>query len=156
MLEIAIPGREKYLFEHLVLDLNGTIALDGEIVAGVKERLLILGSNLSVIVVTADTYGSAQKHMESLPVKIHIIERGKEDAQKQALVQELGGVKTVSIGNGSNDVSMLRDSSLGICVMGREGAAVEAVKNSDVVVPDINSALDLLIKSDRLVATLRR
>jgi soluble P-type ATPase len=155
-LEIAIPGREKYLFEYLVLDLNGTIALDGEIVAGVKERLLILGSKLSVIVVTADTYGSAQKHMESLPVEVHIIERGKEDVQKQALVQGLGGEKTVSIGNGSNDVSMLRGSSLGICVMGREGAAVEAMNNSDVVVPDINSALDLLIKSDRLVATLRR
>jgi soluble P-type ATPase len=156
LLEIAIPGRGKLQFEYLVLDLNGTIALDGEIIEGVKEKLLVLDKSLSIVVVTADTYGSAQKQFASLPVKLHIIDRGNEDAQKQALVQELGGRKTVSIGNGSNDVSMLKESALGICVIGMEGAAVKAMSSSDVIVPEINSALDLLIRPDRLIATLRR
>jgi soluble P-type ATPase len=156
LLEIAIPGRGNLQFEYLVLDLNGTIALDGEIIEGVKERLLVLGDSLSIIVVTADTYGSAQKHMVSLPVRIHIINRSNEDAQKLTLIQGLGGEKTVSIGNGSNDVSMLKEASLGICVMGPEGAAAGTITVSDVIVPDINSALDLLIKPERLIATLRR
>ncbi len=39
MLKIQIPGRKPIILEHLVLDFNGTIAIDGKIISGVKERL---------------------------------------------------------------------------------------------------------------------
>ena len=48
LIEITIPGRENYEFRHLVLDLNGTIALDGEVIEGVEERLCQLSSLLSI------------------------------------------------------------------------------------------------------------
>ena len=156
MIEITILGRGQYKFEHLVLDLNGTIALDGDIIVGVEERLQLLSQLLSISVVTADTQGSAQRVAESLRVKIHRIDAGKEEAQKLKLVQELGKENTVSIGNGSNDTSMLRESALGICVLGREGASAKAQMNSDLLVTDICNALDLLLKPNRLVATLRK
>ena len=156
MIEITIPGRGQYKFEHLLLDLNGTIALDGEIIVGVEERLQLLSQLLSISVVTADTQGSAQRVAESLRVKIHKIDAGKEEAQKLKLVQQLGKENTVSIGNGSNDTSMLRESALGICVLGREGASAKAQMNSDLLVTDICNALDLLLKPNRLVATLRK
>ena len=60
------------------------------------------------------------------------------------------------MGNGANDVSMLRECALGICVLGREGVAAEAMMASDVVTPDINAALDLLLNPKRLIASLRR
>jgi len=156
MIEIAIPGRGSYEFKHLVLDLNGTIALDGDVIEGVEERLQKLGQLLNISIVTADTHGSARRLEESLDIKIRRIEAGKEDTQKLALVQQLGKENTISIGNGSNDVSMLRESTLGICVLGREGASIEAIMNSDLVVPDINAALELLLDPDRLIATLRK
>lgn len=156
MIEITIPGRGSYKFKHLVLDLNGTIALDGEIIEGVEERLEILGKSLSISIVTADTYGSAQRLDESLKSKIHRIEEGKEDAQKLALVQQLGKESTVSIGNGSNDISMLKQSALGICVLGKEGTSIEALMNCDLIVLNINTALELLLHPNRLVATLRK
>ena len=156
MIEIVIPGRGQYKLEHLVLDLNGTIALDGEIIEGVEERLQQLSSMLSISIITADTQGNAQRLEESSQLKIHKIDTGEEGAQKLKLVQQLAGENTVSIGNGSNDVAMLKEAALGICVLGQEGAAVEAMSNSDLVVPDINTALDLLLNPRRLIASLRR
>ena len=39
MLEIVIPGDTTLGLQHLVLDYNGTLACDGELLAGVKPRL---------------------------------------------------------------------------------------------------------------------
>jgi hypothetical protein len=61
----------------------------------------------------------------------------------------------VAIGNGSNDVPMLKEGVVGICVVGPEGASTAALLGADVVVTDIRDALGLLLKPQRLVATLR-
>jgi soluble P-type ATPase len=156
LIEINIPGRGQFRFEHLVLDLNGTIALDGEIIEGVESRLHWLSSLLDISVVTADTHGNARRLGKSLGIEIHTVDPGDEQAQKGKLVSRLGGKTTVSIGNGSNDAAMLKESILGICVLGPEGTSSEAIANCDLVVSDINAALDLLLKPDRLIATLRR
>ncbi len=155
MIEIAIPGRGNYRLSHLVLDLNGTIGLDGELVEGVEERLRRLNELLKLFVVSADTFGSASGLKEKLKAEIHLVERGEEAAQKLDLVEKLGRDKTVCIGNGANDAAMLKGAAIGICVLGREGTSATAITSSDVVIPDINAALDLLLNTDRLVATLR-
>ena len=156
MIEITIPGIGQHRFEHLVLDLNGTIALDGNIMEGVPVRLELLRELVDIVLVTADTRGRGQELGNSLRVKIHKVDPGDEQAQKLKLVRQLGGGTTVSIGNGSNDVYMLKESILGIRVVSAEGASYEAVTSWDVIVPDINVALDLLIKPERLIATLRK
>ncbi len=156
MIEIDIPGRRIYRFEHLVLDLNGTIALDGAIIEGVPGRIEGLRELVEIIVVTADTRGKAQELGKDLRVKIHILGPGDEQGQKLGLLRELGSEATVSMGNGANDASMLKESILGICILGPEGASSEAMAGCDLVIPDINAALDLLLKPHRLIATLRR
>jgi P-type E1-E2 ATPase len=138
------------------LDLNGTISFDGNIIEGVPERLELLNRSVDIIIVTADTTGKAQEVGQSLRIKIHKIGHGDEQVQKLELVRQLGRNTTVSIGNGSNDASMLKGSILGICVLGPEGASSAAIANCDLVISDINAALDLLIKPERLIATLRR
>jgi len=57
MLRISIPGRRTYELGHLVLDLNGTIALDGGLLPGVEDRLKALAERLVVHLATADTHG---------------------------------------------------------------------------------------------------
>jgi len=156
VIEVRIPGRRSYNIEHLVLDLNGTISLDGGITGGVTERLEGLSHQLDITVVTADTNRNAKSLLGDLPVSIHMIRENEENEQKLAIVLEKGKDNTVSIGNGCNDVLMLRESAIGICVLGKEGASPEALMASDVVVPAINDALDLLLKPHRLRATLRR
>jgi len=156
LIEIDIPGRRIYRFEHLVLDLNGTIAVDGHVIEGVPERLELLTKRVDIQIVTADTLGKAQELGRCLHVKIHKITPGDEQIQKLRLVQQLGRETTVSMGNGSNDASMLKESMLGICILGPEGSSSEAAASCDLVIPDINAALDLLLKPHRLIATLRK
>lgn len=156
MLNIAIPGIEKLRIQQLVLDLNGTLTLDGEMIGGVAERLDRLSRQLDIVIVTSDTRGNAENVTRDLKVKLHKIGKGTEDVQKLELVRKIGKRETVSIGNGSNDVLMLKESLTGICILGREGASADAMMVSDVIVSDINDALDLLLKPDRLVATLRK
>jgi P-type E1-E2 ATPase len=156
LIEIDVPGKGVYRFEHLVLDLNGTISLDGAVIEGVPERLELLGRLVDIVIVTADTRGKAQELGEDLRVKIHILHPGDEQEQKFRLVRQLGSEVTVSMGNGSNDASMLKESGLGICILGPEGASSETMANCDLVISDINAALDLLLKPGRLIATLRR
>ncbi len=156
MIEIKIPGRHAYKFEYLVLDLNGTLSLDGEIIAGVPERIETLRNLVNIIILTADTRGRAQELGKKLQVEIRIIQPEDEQVQKLKLVQELGSKNTVVIGNGANDTLMLQESALGICVLGPEGTASEAIKNSHLIATDINLALDLLLLPERLIATLRK
>jgi len=62
----------------------------------------------------------------------------------------------IALGQGANDVAMLHDAALGICVLVAEGTAVEALMAADVVAPNVLDALALLYQPLRLVATLRR
>jgi P-type E1-E2 ATPase len=156
VIEIAIPGRAVFRLEHLVLDVNGTIAADGTLISGVRERVEALKDRIHMVIVTADTRGNASELKRDLQVDIHKVDAGGEDEQKLALVQELGRDCTVCIGNGSNDVSMLKEAAISICIIGTEGASAEAAMSSDILVTGINDALDLLLGPERLIATLRR
>jgi len=49
---------------------------------------------------------------------------------------------------------MIAEAALGICVVGKEGAAGEALGNADLVVTNILDALDFLLKPLRQKATL--
>ena len=58
MLNIVIPSRGVISLEYMVLDVNGTIALDGQMIPGVDERLDKLGELLGLWLVSADTQGT--------------------------------------------------------------------------------------------------
>jgi soluble P-type ATPase len=51
---------------------------------------------------------------------------------------------------------MLKAAALGICILSKEGLATETLLAADLLVPDIFSALDLLEKPLRLIASLRK
>lgn len=156
MLEIVIPPRGTLRLEYLVLDVNGTIALDGQLIPGVGERLDELGDLLGLWLVSADTQGTLSSLAAGLQVQVRRVEPGDEAAQKAELVEELGAWRVVAVGNGTNDAAMLRRAALGIAVMGGEGLAVACLEAADVITPGIGTALDLLLRPRRLTATLRR
>ena len=70
MLNIQIPGREELILSHLILDYNGTIAEDGEIIESIRPRLEALAKDLAIYVITADTHGTAAKKCEGLPLQV--------------------------------------------------------------------------------------
>lgn len=157
---ITIPGRGSYSLTHLVLDVNGTVASGGQLIAGVRERLLTLREQgWQVHWITADTRGrqaALDEEMGWPAIRIQAADPGGEAFQKAAFVQQLGASHVVAMGNGSNDVGMLREAAVGIAVVGPEGLAVEALLSADAVAPNIHAALELLEDPGRLIATLRR
>ncbi|MBN1639967.1 MAG: HAD family hydrolase [Anaerolineae bacterium] len=156
MLELEIPGRGSIRLSSLVLDLNGTIAIDGELIAGVPERVRQLQERgMRCYLATADTRGRAAVTAEALHLDLHRLQPGQEGAQKAALVERLGAERVVAIGAGANDAGMLAAAEIGIAVIQDEGAAIAALLAADVIVPGICAALDLLIEPRRLAATLR-
>ena len=68
MVHLDIPGREPCALEHLVLDLSGTLALDGEVLPGVAGRLAALSPVVTVHLLTADTGGNAAEICERLNI----------------------------------------------------------------------------------------
>jgi P-type E1-E2 ATPase len=156
MLTIEIPGYGRLALDHLALDLNGTLALDGEVLPGVAERLATLSPHLQIHLLTADTRERGAATAAALGIRLHRLTLGDEAAQKRAFVESLGAKKVAAVGNGANDAEMLTVAALGVAVSGPEGLAQAAWQNADLIVPDINAALDLLLHPQRLIATLRR
>ncbi len=156
MIEINIPGKGIYDLEHLVLDVNGTLAVDGVLIEGVARALRNLSDRLTIHLLTADTHGKQAGINQSLGLTATRLQPGGEAGQKAAFVERLGSARVVAIGQGANDAGMLKAAAIGICVQSREGVAVETLLAADVFAPDILTALELLERPLRLVATLRR
>lgn len=155
MLTVVIPGFRDLELEHLVLDYNGTLAIDGKLISGVREALAALANQVEIHVVTADTFGCAASELSGLPVKITIIPLLAQADAKLAYVQELGAQAVCAVGNGRNDRKMLAAAAVGVALIQQEGGAGEAVAAAAVVAIDILDALDLLRHPTRLIATLR-
>jgi len=155
MLILEVPGWKELRLEHLLLDYNGTLALDGRLLAGVAERLQKLASAVSIHVLTADTFGSVHAELADLGVDVLIVPRSHQAEAKAGHLAGFGAGVCAAIGNGRNDALMLRDAALGIAVLQAEGACARTLTEADVVCSSITDALDLLLHPLRLAATLR-
>jgi len=156
MIELTIPGRGVYELEHLVMDVNGTLAIDGQLMDGIAKKIASLRDRLTVHLLTADTHGKQAVIDQQLGLTAVRIAPGGESSQKAEYVRKLGSEKVVAIGQGANDAEMLEAAQLGICVMSVEGAAKETLLAADLVVSNSIAALDLLEKPLRIVASLRK
>ena len=156
MIEILIPGYKTFRFQHLVLDVNGTIAKDGQLIEGTEGLLTELRARLEIHLITADTHGNQEAINKQLALTAIQIPVRNQAKAKLDYIETLGADKIVAMGNGANDAAMLERAALGIAVIGPECAAVETLQKADVVAPDIHSALELLLFPKRLIATLRR
>jgi len=153
-MKIDIPGWGSIDIENIVIDLDGTIATDGRISLEVKEKIGALSNLAKIYILTANTQGPADE--EILGMKAGLIKVPNEDSKRGKLdfLKTLNLEMTVAIGNGSNDQLILKEAALGIAVLGDEGVSVSAMKSADIVVKNIQNALDLFLKPKRLITTL--
>ncbi len=156
MIELSIPGRGGLRLQHLVTDVNGTLAIDGVLMEGLAKRIASLQDRLTVHLLTADTHGRQVTIDKQLNLTARRLSAGNEQEQKRAYVEQLGADSVVAIGQGANDALMLKAAAVGICVMSEEGAATETMLAADIVVPSVVTAFNLLDRPLRLVATLRK
>jgi soluble P-type ATPase len=153
-LRIDIPRWGSVDIENIVIDLNGTLATDGKISPEVKEKIGALSHLAKIYILTADPQRPADE--EILAMKAELIKVLGEDSKQGKLdfLRTLNPEVTVAIGNGSNDQLILKEAAFGIAVLGDEGLSVSAIKSADIVVKNIQNALDLFLKPRRLTTTL--
>ncbi len=155
-MKVSIPGYGRLVIEHVVMDFNGTIAVDGILREGVRERIVRPARCCHVHVLTSDTRGTAARELAGLPVSLGIY--GTEDAGacKGAFVGALDASVCACIGNGSNDTSMFATAALSIAVLETEGLYAPLLTSADMLVKSSVDALDLLLDERRLISGLRR
>lgn len=155
MISVSIPGWGDLDIQYLVIDYNGTCAFDGKIKDQAKELMEKISRYIKVFIITSDTYGNIDNEVNTIGFSIIKVSKENSGAEKARIIRELGPEKVVAIGNGANDAMMLKEAGLGIAVIGEEGCAGFVIKEADIVVKDVNDALNILLHPERLMATLR-
>lgn len=156
MIELSINGFNEHLqLQHLVLDFNGTLAIDGKLKNNVYEKLNNLSERINVHILTGNTFNTAEEELKNIYCKIKILPSTKQVTEKGKYIRQLIPSSVISIGNGRNDCLMLKISAIGILVIQKEGASAEALSAADIICTSIYDALDLINNPLRLTATLR-
>jgi soluble P-type ATPase len=150
-----IPGRKTITIDHVVLDFNGTIAVDGKLIDGVAAAINDLAARVTVHVLTADTFGSVEKALGGVACRLVVIPNAGQDTAKRDYLLDLGKDTALAVGNGRNDALMLKAAAVGIAVIQDEGASVDTLLAADVVCKSILDVFAYFGSSGRLVATLR-
>ncbi len=146
-----IPNYKSIDAKTVIFDYNGTLAEDGIIKDSTLKLLDKLSNYYKIIILTADTFGTVREQFKNcMNIEINII---KSTEDKKRISQEY--YPYIAIGNGNNDYEMIKNASLGIVIIGKEGCSVRTLLEGDIVVCNIDDAINLLLKKDRLRATLR-
>jgi soluble P-type ATPase len=151
MMQVEIPNQEPLVLSHVVLDLNGTLTVDGELIDGVMPLFAEVREQYRCWLVSADTLGRASHWAKILQVPLTVVANGEDKAEFVRTLE--GGV--AAVGNGRNDIAMFSCAPLRLAVLGPEGAYAELLRYADVVMPSITDALQFLLNPKRIVSTLR-
>lgn len=153
-MKYTIPNLGELELKTIILDLNGTTAVSGSIVSGVKERLEKLKDlGFKIVLFTGNTHNNADEIAKDLGIEWEYAKTGDEKKEKALLLEP---ETCVSIGNGLIDLELMKVVKLRIVTLQAEGVHVQTLLNSDIVIPSILDALDLLIIPETLIATLRK
>ena len=154
MISIERPGQANLEIDFILIDFEGTLASDRRVHPKAKDKINLLSKRAKIYILTKE---GKEQVMEVLrKVKAEIIHFAERDvsARKLDLLRQLGANRTVVIGNGRDDASIIEEATFGICVISREGTAAETIQKADVVVSNILDALDFLLKPLHQKATL--
>jgi soluble P-type ATPase len=154
MIAIQRPRQEPLEVEFILLDFEGTFASDRRVHPKAKDKINLLSKRTKIYILTKGERELVEEVLKKVKAEVIYLKEGEASQRKLDLLRELGAAKTVAIGNGVDDVLMIEEAGLGICVIGKEGAAGEAIEKADVVVTNILDALDFLLKPLRQKATL--
>ena len=158
-IKIEIPGHGELDLRYMVTDYTGTLSYRGVLVPDVYDQLRTLGKMLDINVLTADTRGTAKEQLKGLPLQIRILKDNNHDAQKRDFAKQFDLRHVVAFGNGQNDRLLLKAvkdaGGLAVAVDNGEGCATDALMNTHIFIVGAARALDLLIDTNFIKATLR-
>lgn len=155
MIKYDIPGRETLEISHIVFDFNGTLAVGGNLIEGVAQRINHLSQKAKIYIITADTHGTVREACRGLEAEVLTFPQENAGLEKKKIVDGIGAANTLCVGNGFNDIPMFKIAALSLAVIEGEGASSQALMTAEIVCRSIIEAMDLILDSDRMKATLR-
>jgi len=178
MISIERPGLDPLEIESILLDFDGTLAIDRRVHPKTKDKINLLSKRTNIYIFVTLPIPPFNKvnpltppfnkggkegilakelieeRLRKVKAEIIYLAEGDSSRSKLDLLRQLGPSRCVAIGNGADDAAMVEEAGIGICVIGEEGVSGEAIKNADLVFADILDALDFLLKPLRQKATL--
>jgi soluble P-type ATPase len=156
MISIQRSGMENLDIHYVLIDFEGTLAMDSRVHPKAKEKVNLLSKRANIYILTKSNREKVEKSLRKMKVDIVYVTEGDASQQKLNVLQRLGPHLTAVIGNGLDDLQMMDQAGLGMCVIGKEGSSAEAVAKADLVVTNVLDALDFLLKPLRQSAILGR
>jgi hypothetical protein len=171
MIPIERPGLNPLEIEFVLLDFEGTLAIDRRVHPKAKDKINLLSKRTKIYIfvnpptppfnkggeggiLAKGEKEVIEERLKKVKAEIIYLTEGVSSRRKLDLLRQLGPPRCVAIGNGMNDAAMIEEAGIGICVIGKEGSSGKTMKNSDLVFADILDALDFLLKPLRQKATL--
>jgi P-type E1-E2 ATPase len=149
-----VPEVGEIEIKTIILDLNGTLSVNGKIPDGVKDKLKKLNElGVKVVLFTGDQRGTAEELCEELGMDFV---RTKSGVEKGEAMKKYDSETTAAIGNARIDIPTFKHAKVSVATLQAEGIHAEVVNNVDVVVPTINDALNFFIDPDTFSATMRK
>jgi len=156
MISIQRPGMEDLDIHFVLIDFEGTLAMDGRVHPKAKDKVNLLSKRATIYILTKSNREKVEETLRKMKAEILYVAEGDSSQQKLNVLQRLGPHQTAVIGNGLDDGQIMEQAGLGMCVIGKEGSSAEAMAKADLVVTHVLDALDFLLKPLRQRATLGR
>jgi len=154
MITIQRPGQSNLEIDFILIGFEGTLASDRRVHPKAKDKINLLSKRTKIYILTKGEKERVEEVLKKVKAETVYLTEGESSQKKLALLRQLGPSRTVVIGGGLDDVFMIEEAGLGVCVLGKEGTSSEAMKKADVVFTNILDALDFLLKPLRQKATL--
>lgn len=153
-MEFVLNTGKKIELDSIALDLNGTLAVGGLIKETTKQRISLLKKKgFNFFLISGDARGNASKIAEELGINLFIAKNSRE---KLTAVKKIPSKNIIAIGNARIDLGMFKKAKLKIITLQAEGIHTSIILKADIIVPNINDALDLFIDEKRFLSTMKK
>ena len=153
-MKYQVPEVGEIEINTIVMDLNGTLSVNGKIPEGVKEKLAKLKAlEINVVLFTGDQRGTAADLCKEYGIDFV---RTKSGLEKEEAMKKYDSETTAAIGNARIDIGTFKHAKVSIATLQSEGIHSGIINSVDVIVPSINDALDFFIDTDTFSATMRK
>lgn len=140
---------------HLVLVLNGTLSV-GESRSPLETSWISSGrwgkAGFRIVLLTGDHRGTAAKFCAKIGLECTVVKDSDEKAREMAAFDR---GRTLAIGNARIDIGTFVNARIRIATLQAEGIHTGILPSVDVVVPDIDDALRMLLDSHILCAAMK-
>lgn len=156
MISIQRSGQEPLEIDYLMIDFEGTLASDGRVHPKAKDKINLLSKRTKVYILAKGENEKVQETLRRVKAELLFVNEEESSLKKLEFLLNLVPSRTVVIGNGMDDVRVMKEAGLSIAIIGKEGVSGELIQTADLLFTNMIDALDFLLKPLRQKATLGR